>query len=155
QSNGAQPDYGLERSWPRLVFEIEGRDELAVLGEHSRLRLITACPAGTSQPVVMFADPGLDARPRIFCESREIGRAACAVQRQRTAQRMVRLLRQCGSDAEHQWVDRRTIDQARAAERQSAGLVERDLIDFGEALKSSAILDHDAAFEQSARRDGL
>src|SRR5262249_30647983 len=45
--------------------------------------------------------------------------------------------------------------QLRRAPREGSGLVEYDMIGFSKALQCPAIPDHDAALEQTTRRDDL
>ena len=47
------------------------------------------------------------------------------------------------------------IDQLRHASGERAGLVEDDMVGLGQPLQGAAVLDHDAALEQAARRDHL
>ena len=60
-----------------------------------------------------------------------------------------------GSQRKRVGVDRAAVDQPRLAERESAGLVEDDGVDFGEAFQRAAILDHDALLEQAPRGNDL
>ena len=64
-------------------------------------------------------------------------------------------LRQRGGDPQRHGIDRAGVEQTRLSARQRASLVEHDRIDLRQPLQRSAVLEQDAAFEQSPRRDDL